>query len=82
MANKKPANPLLNANNFKIEDSFGPQPALLAPSGPFQTTTSKPTMGPQPVMKPPVDIGPPQLPPPQPGLFLLPMSIMDCVSKI
>ena len=74
MANKKPANPLLGASNFKIEDSFGPQPALLAPSGPFQTTTSKP--GPPPVMKPPVDIGPPpvSLPPPQPGLFLLPTS--------
>ena len=73
MANKKPANPLLS--NFKIEDSFGPQPALLAPSEPFQTTTSKPT-GPPPLMKPPVDIGPPpvSLPPPQPGLFLLPTS--------
>jgi hypothetical protein len=32
MASKRSANPLLGGSNFKIEESFGAQPALLVPS--------------------------------------------------
>lgn len=79
MSSKRPSvNPLLGASNFKIEDSFGPQPALIVPTAtstpasasndPFlgvKTHQQSSSLGPPPVMS---------LGPPQPGLFLLPTS--------
>ena len=46
MSQKKNVNPLLGASNFNIEDSFGPQPALLVPSSSEElrvSPTSTPT---------------------------------------
>ena len=77
-------NPLLNSG-FSLSDSFGPQPALMVPESASEDSfvNAPSTLSHAPPssvgtvaspLVPPMAMGPPQLTPTPPGLFLLPGS--------